>query len=85
MYEGETETENKIQAILEKTRSLQDAIKNANTDDLNNSLDDLESPGHSAEDISDVMSDNDGNPADVMEQDVYGRFKYSVGVESLGN
>lgn len=85
MYEGETETENKIQAILEKTRSLQDAIKNANTDDLNSSLDDLESPGHSAEDISDVMSDKDGNPADVMEQDVYGRFKYSVGVESLGN
>ena len=82
MYEGETETENKIQAILEKTRSLQDAIKNANTDDLNSSLDDLESPGHSAEDISDVMSDKDGNPADVMEQDVYGRFKYSVGVVS---
>lgn len=74
MYDGETETENKIQAILEKTRSLQDAIKNVNTDDLNSSLDDLESPGHSAEDISDVMSDKDGNPGDVMEQDVYGRF-----------
>ena len=74
MYDGETETENKIQAILEKTRSLQDAIKNANTDDLNSSLDDLESPGHSAEDISDVMSDKDRNPGDVMEQDVYGRF-----------
>ncbi|XP_078313770.1 rho guanine nucleotide exchange factor 28-like isoform X2 [Crassostrea virginica] len=71
MYDGETETENKIQAILEKTRSLQDAIKNVNTDDLNSSLDDLESPGHSAEDISDVMSDKDGNPGDVMEQDVY--------------
>ena len=74
MYDGETETENKIQAILEKTRSLQDAIKNVNTDDLNSSLDDLESPGHSAEDISDVMSDKDENPGDVMEQDVYGRF-----------
>lgn len=76
MYDGETDSENKLQAIIDKTRSLQDAIKNVTTNDLNISEDDLESPGHSAEDLSDVMSDKDGNPehVDTMDQDVYGRF-----------
>ncbi|XP_052700922.1 rho guanine nucleotide exchange factor 28-like isoform X10 [Crassostrea angulata] len=75
MYDGETDSENKLQAIIDKTRSLQDAIKNVTTDDLNISEDDLESPGHSAEDLSDVMSDKDGNPehVDTMDQDVYER------------
>lgn len=76
MYDGETDSENKLQAIIDKTRSLQDAIKNVTTDDLNISEDDLDSLGHSAEDLSDVMSDKDGNPepVDTMDQGVYGRL-----------
>lgn len=59
MYDGETDSENKLQAIIDKTRSLQDAIKNVTTEDL-----------------SDVMSDKDGNPepVDTMDQGVYGRL-----------
>ncbi|XP_061172276.1 A-kinase anchor protein 13-like isoform X3 [Saccostrea echinata] len=58
--------ENKLQTIIEKTRTLQDAIKNVTNDDLDNSLEDLESPGHSMEDLSDVMSDRG-----EMDQGIY--------------
>jgi hypothetical protein len=72
----EPDSENKLHAILEKTRALQDTIKNVAGDDLDNSLDDLESPGHSVEDLSDVMSEKDGTPdhGEVMDQEIYGRF-----------
>lgn len=75
-FEEETDSENKLHTILEKTRTLQDTIKNVTSDDLDNSLDDLESPGHSVEDLSDVMSERDGNVDHVeeMEQEIYGRF-----------
>lgn len=61
MYDGEIDSENKLQVIIDKIRSLQDVIKNVIIDDFNIFEDDFESFGYFIEDLFDVMSDKDGN------------------------
>lgn len=61
MYDGEIDSENKLQVIIDKIRSLQDVIKNVIIDDFNIFEDDFELFGYFVEDLFDVMSDKDGN------------------------
>lgn len=61
MYDGEIDSENKLQVIIDKIRSLQDVIKNVIIDDFNILEDDFELFGYFVEDLFDVMSDKDGN------------------------
>lgn len=60
MYDGEIDSENKLQVIIDKIRSLQDVIKNVIIDDFN-IFEDFELFGYFVEDLFDVMSDKDGN------------------------
>lgn len=61
MYDGEIDSENKLQVIIDKIRSLQDVIKNVIINDFNIFEDDFELFGYFVEDLFDVMSDKDGN------------------------